>query len=284
MLRINVTFWGVRGSTPVPGKTTLRFGGNTSCVEIEAGCERIICDAGTGIRASGRHLMKRRAGGIRGHILLSHLHWDHYTGLPFFEPLHERRNCFVICGPRAGRMGFGEALSRSVGPPYFPVPISKIPARVVLRTVGERAFAIGDTRVIPIMLNHPGGTLGWRFEFPGGRVLVHIADNEPGTAAQDTRLVEWMRGADVLIHDAQYTPREYAAHRGWGHSPYSYPVWLAREAKIKRLFLYHFDPAADDRCVAHMLRHARMLAQQGGGRLKVDAAREGASFQLGSGL
>lgn len=281
MDRVRVTFWGVRGSMATPGPKTVRFGGNTACVEIEAAGRIIVCDAGTGIRDLGIDLKRRfKKGPISAYILLSHLHWDHYIGLPFFKPLYEKGNRFVIAGPRADTMGFGKALSLAMRPPYFPIPFSVIPAGIRLKTLSERTFRIGRIMVKPLVMNHPGGALGWRFFFPGGRSVVHITDNEPATKHKEARLVDWMRGADVLIHDAQYDPRGYKRHLGWGHSPFTYPLELAEKAGIKRIFLFHFDPEDEDRHLDRVLRQARRLAHASMPRVRVGLTREGLTITL----
>lgn len=281
MEKTRIKFWGVRGSIATSGRETNRVGGNTACVEISAAGRIIICDAGTGIRPLGISLVRRQGRSpISAHILLSHLHLDHYMGLPFFKPLYKRESNFVIAGPRTSRMGFGEALSRAVRPPYFPISLSEMPAGIRLKTLSERPFAIGRIRVVPKPVNHPGGALGFRFYFPSGRSLVHITDNEPDTARAKQMLVEWMRGADILIHDAQYSIARWRGHLGWGHSPFAYPIELAREAGIARLILFHFDPQDSDRRLALMLRDAQRLAKGMHPKLSVELAREGKSVVL----
>jgi len=276
-----ITFWGVRGSIPSPGRRTMLFGGNTACVEIFSSEARIICDAGTGIRELGLSLERRASRlPVKAHILLSHIHWDHFMGLPFFTPLYRRRNRFVMAGPRAGGMPFGRALSKAMRPPYFPVPFSAIPAGLSFKTVGESPFCIGDVTVEPFAVNHPGGALGWRFWFPDGSSLVHVTDNEPDSARLRNSMVKWMGGADAMIHDAQYDPRSYRRHRGWGHSPYTFPVDLASEAGIERLFLFHFDPQDDDARLKKVLSKARKYARRESAHVEVEMAREGYSFRL----
>lgn len=281
MERAKIKFWGVRGSIATSGRETNQVGGNTACVEISAAGRIIICDAGTGIRPLGISLVRRLGKRpISAHILLSHLHLDHYMGLPFFQPLYKKENDFVIAGPGACRMGFGKALSRAVCPPYFPISLSEMPAGIRLKTLSERPFAIGKIRVVPKPVNHPGGALGFRFYFPGGKSLVHITDNEPDTARAKQMLVEWMKGADVLIHDAQYSIARWHSHLGWGHSPFAYSIELAREAGIARLILFHFDPQDSDRRLARMLRNAQRLAKGMHPKLRVELAREGRSIVL----
>lgn len=264
-----------------PGRDTVKCGGNTSCIEIESGPTRIICCAGTGIRSLGLDLIRRTKGrAIRAHIILSHLHWDHYIGLPFFRPLYDKANHFVIAGPRAGRLEFGAALAKVINPPYFPIPFSKIPSDVVFRTLSEGRFRIGNVRVSAMEVNHPGGSLGWRFFFPNGRSLVHVTDNEPLLGMRLHRFIRWMKGADILIHDSQYGPENYKGHRGWGHSPYTYPLMLASQARIKRLFLFHFDPAATDRQMKEVIAAARRFARASRPRFLCELAREGLSVRL----
>lgn len=279
--KAKITFWGVRGSVAAPGKKTVRFGGNTACVEIESAGTRIICDAGTGIRPLGIDLMRRVKGrSINAHILISHLHWDHYMGLPFFKPLFQKKNSFVIGGPISGGLEFKDALSGAMKPPYFPIPISAMPADIDFKTIDENPFTIGDINVLPHLVNHPGGALGWRFEFENGRSLVHVTDNEPDGGVCDEKALKWMDGADILIHDAQYSPQNYKTHRGWGHSPYSYPLMLAKKAGIKKVFLFHFDPEDTDAHLSKVLKDAQKTLKTVGGALRCELACEGKSILL----
>jgi phosphoribosyl 1,2-cyclic phosphodiesterase len=264
-----------------PGPDTIKIGGDTACVEIATDEVRIICDAGTGIRALGKDLERRIKGkSIDAHILLSHLHWDHYIGLPFFSPLYNSKNKFSVCGPSAEGMSFKEAISKAMVPPYFPIPVSALPARIKFRTLSTRRFQLGDVTVLPAELNHPGGALGWRFNFSNGRSLVHITDNEPNSDDGKDRLVRWMRGADILIHDAQYTPRDYVGHKGWGHSPFTYPIELAHEAGIGRVLFFHFDPNDDDKKIKRVLSDARKWIQKMKYDVRCDVAAQGKTISL----
>lgn len=281
MTKAKIKFWGVRGSMAAPSADTREIGGNTACLEICYGKTLIICDAGTGLRPLGNTLVRRaKKKPISAHILLSHLHWDHFIGLPFFKPIFHKRNSFVVAGPRAVREEFGRALSRVIRPPYFPLPIETFFADVKLKTIPERPFKIEKIKVRPIALCHPQGSFGWRFEFPNGKVLVHVTDNEPGTEAHAQKLVGWMRGADVVIHDSQYSPASYEKRKGWGHSPFTYPVRLAEEAGVKKLFLFHFDPNDTDIHLKEVLKEARSLIHSSKSHLKCELAREGLSFEL----
>lgn len=281
MARTKIKFWGVRGSMASPGRGTIWCGGNTSCLEIEAEDTRIICDAGTGIRPLGIDLIRRMENRpTSAHIILSHIHWDHYIGLPFFKPLYDAKNKFVIAGPKPERSEFGPALTRVINQPYFPMSFSRIPSRIDLKTILPGRMHIGRVSVDAMEMNHPGGSLGWRFYFPNGRSVVHVTDNEPVTGAALKKLVRWMRGADILIHDAQFNPKNYAEHEGWGHSPFTYPLMLADLAHIKRLFLFHFDPGDDDAHMRKILAEARRMIRASKQRIQCDLAREGVSIMI----
>lgn len=279
--KVVVRFWGVRGSMAAPGPETVRYGGNTACLEIEADDARIICDAGTGIRPLGLDLINRFAGkAIEASILLSHLHWDHFIGLPFFKPLYSVKNSFEIIGPGLEGMSFRNALSRAMRPPYFPVPFSDVPASLKFRTIHEKNSKIRGILVNTFKVNHPGGAFGYRFHFSGGRSLVHITDNEPSNGANMAELVEMIRGADVMIHDAQYTPQNYLDKKGWGHSPFTYPIELAERAGIRRLYLFHFDPEDDDGHLRAVLGEVNRWIKSKGMKVRCGLSREGSSFEL----
>lgn len=243
MKTIKIKFWGVRGSTPSPAKEYLKYGGNTACLEIKTDDELIICDAGTGIRQLGKSLVKKHKS-INAHILISHLHLDHISGLPFFEPLYNNKNTFHIIGPNINKKSFSKSIITALSPPFFPVKITQDGASIKFKSVHEKSFNIGKVRVIPLKLKHPGICLGWRFNFPSGKSIVYVSDNEPGRNFD--KIVKWAHKTDLIIHDAQYTPKEYLTHKGWGHSPYTYASKIAKEAKIPRVILSHFDPDYSD--------------------------------------
>jgi phosphoribosyl 1,2-cyclic phosphodiesterase len=246
----------VRGSVPAPGAATQRYGGNTPCVEVRAGERRIILDAGSGIRALGERL--RDAGGkVQADVLLSHYHYDHLQGIPFFAPLAEPGNHFTFLGPRREGRSVQDVLEGQMVPPYFPVTLDQIArAAIEFRTIEPtEPFSIGPVRVTSVELDHPGGNLGYRLEF-AGRSLVYATDVEhtdtPGEA-----LVKLARGADLLLHDAMYTGPEYEARRGWGHSTWNGALATAKAAKVKRLVLFHHDPERNDRALDALLWQAR---------------------------
>jgi len=281
MAKAKFKFWGVRGSMAAPGNRMLRYGGNTNCLEIDAGRTILICDAGTGIRSAGHDLMRRFGRRrVEATILLSHVHWDHYIGLPFFNPFFYARNRFVVAGPRLLGREFGALIEKGVCPPYFPVKLEELAAKLRYKTVGKRKFKVGTIGVEPFAANHPGGACGWKFVLPGGKSAVLMTDNEPTTPAREEKLVEFLIGTDVLIHDAQYTPKLYERRKGWGHSPYTYPIELAKTAGISTLYLTHFDPDDDDRHLDGIARKARAFAREIGCHSRIAMAREGLSFSL----
>jgi phosphoribosyl 1,2-cyclic phosphodiesterase len=272
-------FWGVRGSVAAAGKTTVKYGGNTSCVALTYGDTRIICDAGTGIRPLGNSLRRRIKRPIKATILLSHLHWDHFVGLPFFEPLYDKRNEFLIAGPGYKDEPFKKKLYQVVAPPFFPITPSTFAAKVHYRTLSGKPFTIDDIAVKPFQCNHPGGSLGWKFMLPNGKKLIHVTDHEP-KESQHKGMLRWMRGADLIIHDAQYSPSEYRRFEGWGHSPYGYTVRMAIAAEAKKLVIFHHDPESDDKTLELRLHHAREMALSAGSRLRIDLAEEGKEYLL----
>ena len=276
-MKVSIRFWGVRGSTPSPLARAMKYGGNTPCIEVKAGRDLIICDAGTGIRLLGRKMVRERE---RAHalILLSHLHWDHISGLSFFEPIYSGKNSFDIVGPDLGRTSFKKALIRAVSPPYFPVPLKDVPAALKIKGVTARPFSFGKVRIRPHPLSHPGGAFGWRFEFPGGKSMVYISDNEPAKETKD--IIRWLKGADLMIHDAQFTPAEYRRHKGWGHSPYTYPLKLAAAADVGRLVLSHFSPESSDSELDKMYETIRKFKKRDGLKLKCELAREGKRYTI----
>ncbi len=281
MTKVKFKFWGVRGSMAIPGKGNLRYGGNTTCIEIQSGKDHIILDGGTGIRMLGADIMKRMGKRpFESFILLSHIHWDHYIGLPFFKPFYWSRNKFVIAGPRAKGTDFSKALNRAISPPYFPVCLSELEAKIKLKTVTKKSFKVGQVLIVPLTGNHPNGAFGWRLEFPNKKSAVVMTDNEPTHKGMEQSLLAALKGVDVLIHDAQYTPQNYKKRRGWGHSPFTYPIWLAAQVGIKRVYLTHFDPDDSDKRLDAVAKQALRFAKQQRAKVRCVLAREGLSFTL----
>lgn len=285
-----VRFWGTRGSIATPGGATLRYGGNTSCVEVTSDSgEIILIDAGTGANALGRALVEQGRG-QRGHILISHTHWDHIQGLPFFAPLFIPGAQWRIYGPRGIGPSLREVLAAQMDYTYFPVTLNQFAADVEYHEVVEGGFAVGDFRIATQYLNHPALTVGYRLEADGASV-VYASDHEPhsphageGHAEQaesgDLGHVEFIRDADLVIHDAQYTASEYPSKVGWGHSTIEYAVDVAIAANVRQLALYHHDPARSDEAVDGLIQAARERAAGLGAHLTVTGAAEGAVIEL----
>jgi phosphoribosyl 1,2-cyclic phosphodiesterase len=272
-----VRFWGVRGSVASPGPDTVKVGGNTSCVEVMAGGTRIILDAGTGLRRLGDSLLPH--GPVDATLLLSHMHWDHIQGLPFFAPLYQpTTRLHVVSGPSG--MPCRDVLRRQMSTPTFPVDLDATPASMSFLEVRDRQrFIVGDAEVTVARANHPDAVYAWRIEHKG-RAVVYATDTEH-YACVDPRLKALSRGADLLIYDAQYLPTEYTGEAGmsrvgWGHSTWEAAVALAEAAGVGQLVLFHHDPTRDDDGVARI----EALAQ----RRFVDtiAAREGLRLEVGS--
>ena len=278
---LRVKFWGVRGSIPTPGRGAAHYGGNTSCVEVRSGDDIIILDAGTGLRALGAALLAEfKDRPLNLTLLLTHTHWDHIHGLPFFAPIYNPNCRLRILGCEGARKGLVEALTGQMESTYFPVPFAKVPGNIEVEEFKELNFEIGSVLVRAQRANHPGFCVGYRLFSPDGLVCF-FPDTEPRTGGEDREMIEFIRDADALILDSQYDREEYKAHFGWGHGCVDDSVALALQANVKKLFLFHHDPDHDDKRLAQFVKHARQLVAARRGKLKVDAAREGLTVQLG---
>jgi phosphoribosyl 1,2-cyclic phosphodiesterase len=256
---VRIKIWGVRGSTPTPQVENLKFGGNTACLEVRAaGNKSVIFDAGSGIRALGNDLVKEAAGSpIDTTIFLTHFHWDHIQGVPFFNPLYSPANRISFYSGSTGRP-LRETLDGQMTMPYFPISFSQVAAKrdfYQLQT-GE-AVQVNGLTVRPFALNHPQGASGYRIE-ANGVVVVYATDFEHGVPEYDAILRTYSEDADILICDAQYTPAEYESHRGWGHSTWQNGVMLARDVRARHLMLFHHDPEHDDTSMMQLAQQARM--------------------------
>ncbi len=289
---MRVRFWGTRGSIATPGPTTLRYGGNTSCVELVTNSGwRFILDCGTGIRPLGIELLAKAKPPIKATILLGHTHWDHIQGFPFFTPAFEPGNKFTVVAPKGMGRSLGEVLSGQMEFTYFPVELDQLPARIEFKELGEGVFDFGGAKVITQYINHPAPCLGYRIE-ADGVIVVYQCDHEPfsktlwkeGAAPGredsilhegDRRHANFMRHADLVIHDAQYTPEEYPDKQNWGHSTYEYAVELAAISDVRQLALTHHDPTHDDAAITDIERRARNLARKRNFMLHVFCAYEG---------
>ncbi len=294
---MHVRFWGTRGSIATPGPETVRFGGNTSCVEVvtEAG-RRFIIDCGTGARLLGNHLTAQRNSRIRATILLSHTHWDHIQGFPFFKPVFEPGNEILICAPLGVTGSLSHVLAGQMETTYFPVELNELPAKILYRHLAEGDFEFHGVGVSTQALHHPAATLGYRLE-SDGVVVAYLADHEPYSDVLwkpdaepgkiesilhdgDRRHAEFMRGADLVIHDAQYTPEEMPDKKHWGHSSFEYAVELAGAAGVRQLALTHHEPLHTDSILQQVETRARALAASRKYDLDVFCAYEGCEVSV----
>jgi phosphoribosyl 1,2-cyclic phosphodiesterase len=288
---LSVQFWGTRGSIPSPGPKTVRYGGNTPCVEVRTSSGwLIVLDAGTGIRELGRSLIERANGApIRGDIFLTHVHWDHIQGMPFFGPLFQRGNQFTIWGSKSLEPTLDRVVRSQMSPVVFPVAFEQLDATIDFCELAEGPRTANGYEVRAFEVRHPGGALGYRFAEGGNGspALVYISDNELGTGATYDRrtnwrraLVEFVRGARMLVHDSTYTAEEYERHRGWGHSTYEEAVELALDAGVETLVLFHHKPERTDDEVDQRAADCRALVQRRRGTLRIVAAAEGLTLTV----
>ncbi|HEY0996150.1 MAG TPA: MBL fold metallo-hydrolase [Gemmatimonadaceae bacterium] len=295
-MALSVRFWGTRGSIPSPGPETARHGGNTPCLELRtAEGWLVILDAGTGIRELGRRLVAEAAapdggpgGSIQGDIFLSHAHWDHIQGIPFFAPIFGRGHHFTIWGSSALEGSVERVVRDQMSPVVFPVTFEELDATIDFCQLGEERREGRGYAVQAFQVRHPGGALGYRFSPRGdgdagaGGALVYIPDNELGDGGRydapddwRERLVAFTRGASVLVHDTMYTAEEYRRHGGWGHSTYDDAVQLALDAGVERLVLFHHKPERGDAELDARVAECRARVARDGRPLEVIAAAEG---------
>lgn len=280
---MRIRIWGCRGSLPTPGASTVRYGGNTSCVEVglEDGSV-LVLDAGTGIRCLGDELTARGVREIQ--LLLTHLHLDHLEGLRFFAPLWDERVSVDIWGPPSPTWSLRDRIARAFSPPLFPLDLKDVPARVTFHDVPREPWALGPFALSASLVVHPGPTVGYRIE-AGGSTFAYIPDHEPalGGRIADTP-PDWIsgaavaRGADLLLHDAQYFEEEYASRVGWGHSSVADAVAYFEAVGARRLLLFHHEPLHADASLDLLEDRARELATQNGRGPTL--AREGMVVEL----
>ena len=271
--KMDLTFWGVRGTLPVPGQKSVRYGGNTSCVTIEfSRGEFLIFDAGSGIKELSNWMMGLGKKKIEAKIFISHPHWDHINALPFFVPMYIQGNIFEIFGPRHDDITVHQLISAQMDGVYFPITIQEFASSVTFRDLHEEVLEFDGITIKTMLLHHPGQCLGYRIEYKG-RSICYITDNELFLEDDEEhydsfyvkRLVKFIEGADALITDSTYTDAEYANGKvGWGHSCISQVIDLADRAKVKTLYLFHHDPDQDDDAIDAKLATAQALLEERG--------------------
>jgi len=297
---VQVTFWGTRGSIAAPGPRTVRYGGNTSCVEIRADDGTlIICDSGTGIRELGLHLLAKQEE-VHGHVFFSHTHWDHIQGWPFFIPAFMKGNEFTLHALAGINYSLDRVMANQMEYTYFPVRLDEMNAKINFDEVREGQVTVDGVKVTAHYLNHTSICLGYRFE-ADGKTIVYASDTEPHGIAlapttgehdpradrephfvhdEDRRLAEFVEGADLLILDAQYTDEEYSSKVGWGHSTTSYATDIGVLGKVERLALFHHDPVRADDELDEIVATACNRAATYGATTKIFGAAEGITVQL----
>ncbi len=254
-----VEFWGVRGSIACPSPRHVAFGGNTSCLEVHAGDQLIILDAGTGIRDLGDSLNRR--GVQHAHLLLTHAHWDHINGFPFFAPAYRPDRTFEIRAGHLSRLGgIREVIAGQMGQPTFPVPLDTMRSKLVFEDfVAGDTFHIGpDVRIRTASLNHPNGATGYRIEC-AGKSFCYVTDTEHVIGSPDQNVLGLIEGADLVAYDSTYTDEEFESKIGWGHSTWQEAVRLCREARVKELAIFHHDPSHEDAFMAQVETEAREM-------------------------
>lgn len=281
---MKIHFWGTRGSIAVPGQDTTLYGGNTTCLELTLqNGKKVIIDSGTGIRALGDKLLAESES-VRIHLLITHIHWDHVLGFPFFAPIYKPSSEIIIDGYPTCMKGLRYTFDNKMGDGFFPVRFDDLSAKITYaEKLSEGELEIDDTVIDSIFLQHPQGGFGLRFR-EGNKTLVFLTDNELRRGAWKDRspedYVAFCRDADILIHDAQYTPLEIPDRRGWGHSDYESAVDLAQKAGVKRLVLFHHDPSRSDSELQSIEDLCRTLAREKNPSLSVEAAKENGELEL----
>ncbi len=294
---MRVTFWGTRGSIATPGPSTTTYGGNTSCVEVRCGTDIFIFDAGTGIRPLGLALMEEFGKQpLTIHLFVSHTHWDHIQGFPFFTPAYASTTTIHVYGSPGQGRPLEKVLRGQMDADYFPVALGDMTSNINVHEFKGKPFEIGAAHISAMYLNHPGMNLGYRVTHDG-KSVVYATDNEPyqhtlthlGQRAEagrdfgqklDAELVQFLKGTDLYIGEAQYTDAEYPARIGWGHSSISATVEVALEAEVGALAFFHHDPLHDDTTVTAMADTANRLIAERGSSLRCFAAREGQSIDI----
>lgn len=275
---MKLRFWGTRGSIPTPGRTTVRYGGNTPCVEVRLSDDSlVIFDSGTGIRGLGDSLTAAGES-VTAHLAITHPHWDHIQGFPFFKPAFISGNELTIIGAQSRSVTLRQMISYLMDKAYFPIQLNELKATIRFHPIKEETIPVAGATLTSMYVNHPEFAMGYRLT-AGGKTVVYISDNEPfdrevarsmknvdrkivdrfleSKGDPNQRIFDFARGADVLIHDTTYTPEEYVSHVGWGHSHYLFSLKVAYEAGVKKLVLFHHDQTHDDTKIDEILQTCR---------------------------
>lgn len=280
---MRIKIWGCRGSIPSPGCDNNEYGGNTTCVEVRLkDGSLIVIDAGTGIRCLGTTLLKPE-GPKKVHLLLTHAHWDHLQGFPFFVPAYMEEYSIIVRGGPLAKQSLKAFLAHQMDPPYFPVPFRDLKASFDFRQEDGQSLSIGKVEIIPILLKHPNGGYGYKF-IEGNKTFVFLTDNEIGFdhpgGLPDTEYAEICRNADLLIHDGQYTEQEYKISRGWGHSTFRAVTDLSISAEVKRLGIFHHDPRHLDKDLDRYIEECRQQISKEKSRVECFGTKEGMEINL----
>jgi phosphoribosyl 1,2-cyclic phosphodiesterase len=277
--------WGTRGSIPTPGPETVRYGGNTTCFEIRHAGQRLIFDAGSGIRPLGLDVVEKGPDTI--HIFLTHFHWDHIQGFPFFAPLYDPEDSIKIVGPKQKDIDVQNLFAGQMGPIYFPVPFSVVAAEMEFEHLNEGEYELDDVRIQVMRVKHPSYVIAYRIEV-GGRTICLIPDNEMEGDMYDVgpdwekRIVDFVGDADVLVHDSMYTDAEYGRRSGWGHSTFSQSLRLGEAGGVGQLLFFHHDPTRTDDDLDEIVARAKDDALRRGCAFEIGAATEGESVRVGT--
>jgi phosphoribosyl 1,2-cyclic phosphodiesterase len=300
---MKIKFWGVRGSIAAPGRESIKYGGDTACIEVRVDGKLIILDAGTGIRRLGLELVDEfGARSIEAQILITHTHWDHIQGLPFFTPAFMPQNKFTIYGCEDSSKSLKRLLSGQMDNEYFPISLEQMAADIQFVELSQETFQIGKVQITSMLMNHPGLALGYKILSSDGKVVVYTGDTEPynrilsgklnsidATISQEAQrlidklesnLVQFADSADLLIFDAQYTPEEYNSKVGWGHSPWDYAFSVGLKAKARKLALFHYDPIRSDYEIDKIVEKCQQIIKETGASMECFGAQVGQQIIL----
>jgi phosphoribosyl 1,2-cyclic phosphodiesterase len=274
--------WGARGSVAVSGKEYIKYGGDTSCIEVTSNAgDLIIIDAGTGIRALGNKLVKKNRLNIN--LLLTHAHWDHLSGFPFFSPIYKKKSVIKVYGPQTTQLSLKKIVSKTMASPYFPIELEDIHAEIEFIGMGNKNYEVGSVTITTIPIKHPNEGVGYKLE-EDGKSFVFLTDNEltyeHPTGLEYEDYVEFIRGVDLLFHDAEYNRKEYKKTRGWGHSVYLDTLKLAMDAEVKSLGLFHHNQDRTDKQLTAIEKDCKAIIAKSGSKLKCFAAAEGMDIDI----